>query len=144
MSITGIDKYQQAFAAQLFGGQTALGQNIGTQGTIPQAAKRVEGVGAEVQGAQKFDWKNLSKFDSVLSGVQTQAQGGKAVESPTGGVSEINIFGGEKAAPQGAYGIEPKGGNGLFASLNALDAKDLGLNGQRAGLDGQKHLNLIA
>ena len=44
------------------------------------------------------------------------------------------------------FGAKPnfKPNDGLFGTLNAIDAKDIGLNGNRNGLEGQRFLNILA
>ena len=143
MAISGIDAFQKALFAQQFGSQfqTAGGTSIG--GTRPVEPERVGGVGTEIASTPKFDWRNLNRFDGALTGTTPQAGVGKTSEVPTENIFAVGA--GAKAA--GTSEINPAynaQANGLVAALNAIDAKDIGLNSNKNGFQGQRYINFMA
>lgn len=133
MAISGIDAFKQAMMAQQYGAQLSAGMGGAIGGTKPVTPEEVKGIGKETASTSKFNWKNLNKFDGQLTGTAPQTGIGKTSEVPSG-----NIF------TQGIAAAYEQPKSGLMEALNRIDAKDIGLNSNKNGLDGQRYINFMA
>jgi len=133
MAITGIDAFKQALMAQQYGAQLSAGMGGAIGGAKPGTSEQVKGTGTEVAGTAKFNWKNLNKFDGNLRGTAPGTEIGKTSEIPSG-----NIF------TQGIVAAYEQPKTGLVEALNRIDARDIGLNSNKNGLDGQRFINFMA
>ena len=133
MVISGIDAFKQALMAQQFGAQLTAGTGSSVGATKPVTPESVTGAGTESSTPAKFNWKNLNKFDGHLTGTAPQTGIGKTSEVPS-----ENIF------TQGISTAYEKPQTGLFESLNRIDARDIALNSNKNGLDGQRYINFLA
>lgn len=133
MAISGIDAYKQALIAQQYGAQLSTGMGGTIGGTKPVTPEEVKGIGTETETPAKFNWKNLNKFDGQLTGTAPQTGIGKTSEVPSG-----NIF------TQGTVAVYEQTKSGLMETLNRIDAKDIALNSNKNGLDGQRYINFMA
>ena len=140
MAIQGIDIYNQALMAQMYGAQTgAFAQRVGEIET--PTTQQTEAIGTATENASKFNWKNLNKFDSFLNGVTTQKASGGTNEIPTDSIFSLAKFGPAQNVNNGNTTAQQ---SGLLATLNNIDAHDIGLQGDRNGFAGQRKINLIA
>ena len=136
MAIQGIDAFKQALLAQQYG--AAIG------GTRPFTPERVSGVtGKEIESSPKFDWKNLNRFDGALTGSTPQTSIGKTSEVPAENIFAVGRESGAQRTTE--FGSVPKkSSETLISSLNAIDAKDIGLNSNKNGFEGQMYINYLA
>ena len=135
MAVQGIDAFTQALLAQQYG--AAIG------GTRPFTPERVSGVGKEIEFSPKFDWKNLNRFDGALTGSTPQTSIGKTSEVPTENIFAVGRESGAQRTQE--FGSVPnKSAETLVASLNAIDARDIGLNSNKNGFEGQMYINYLA
>ena len=141
MAISGIDAFQKTLLAGQFGAQfqTASGASIG--GTTPVTPERVGGVGTETESTPKFDWRNLNRFDRAQLGTTPQTGIGKTSETPA--VNPFEAGESAKAAGTGESAYKAQSGE-LVSALNAIDAKDIGLNSNKNGFQGQRFINFMA
>ncbi len=143
MAISGIDAFKQAMIASQFGLQTAQGGAIG--GARPVTPEKGPGAGTENKTTAGFNWRNLNQYDGKLTGSTPQIGFGKTSEKPIENIFAVGA--GEKAAgtksPEigSAYKAQT---NNLMATLNGIDARDIGLNSNKNGFDGQKYINFLA
>lgn len=148
MDISRIFAQNQAIAAQLYGSQAGMqGAGINAGGIQPQKTEgaQVAGAGLESEGASKFNWRNLNKFDSYLTTSAPQTGVGKTNEAPVQEAGGVNLFGVQGTQSQaGALQKAGSAQSSLISALNNIDARDIGLNGDRSGFEGQRKLNLIA
>ena len=133
MAISGIDAYKQALMAQQYGAQLTAGMGGAIGGTKPVTPEKVKGIGTETTSAAKFNWKNLNKFDGNLTGTAPQTGIGKTSEVPSG-----NIF------TQGIAAAYEQPNSNVLETHNRIDARDIGLNSNKNGLDGQRYINFMA
>ena len=136
MAISGIDAFQRALYA---GYSTTGGFSIG--GTTPVTPERVGGVGTETESSPKFEWRNLNRFDGALTGTTPQTGIGKTSETPA--VNPFEVGESAKAAGTGESAYKAQAGE-LVSTLNAIDAKDIGLNSNKNGFQGQRFINFLA
>ena len=141
MAIQSIDIYNQALMAQMYGAQTgAFAQRAGGIGT-PVQPQQTEAIGTSTENASKFNWKNLNKFDTFLNGIATQKASGGTNEIPTDSIFSLAKFGPAQNVNNGNTTAQQ---SALMATLNNIDAHDIGLQGDRNGFAGQRKINLIA
>ena len=135
MAVQGIDAFKQALLAQQFG--AAIG------GTRPLTPESAVGAGKKIESSPKFDWKNLSRFDGALTGSTPQTSIGKTSEIPAENIFAVGRESGAQRTPE--FGSVPKkSAETLVASLNAIDARDIGLNSNKNGFEGQMYINYLA
>lgn len=133
MAITGIDAYTQALMAQQYGSQVSAGMGGSIGGARPVTPEKVEGLGKESEGTGKFNWKSLNQFDGTVIGTTPKTEVGKTSEVPNG-----NPF------TQGVTSAYEQPKSGLLEALNRIDARDIGLNSNKNGMDGQRFINIMA
>ena len=128
MAVQGINAHTLGFFAPQFSQQkqTAGGAFGATVQGTPE-----KGTGAEIKVKEKPLTLTGNPYDSapyVGFGKTSEITG-----LPTQGIGLT-------------FGAKPvnKPNNGLLNTLNAIDARDIGLNGDRNGFDGQKKLNFLA
>ena len=141
MAISGIDAFQKALLAQQFGSQfqTAGGTFVG--GTKPVTPERVGGVGTETETTPKFNWRNLNQFDGAILGTTPQTGIGKTSEVPVESIFKVGESAQAAGTKEPAYNAQA---GELVAALNAIDAKDVGLNSNKNGFQGQRYINFLA
>ena len=143
MAISGIDAYKQALMAQQYGAQFQPKEGSSIGGVSPVTPENVTGVGKEIESPSKFDWKNLNKFDGFLTGTAPQTGIGKTSEIPAENIFAVGS--GSQALGRAeaghAYG---ESNTNLLAELNQIDARDIALNSNKNGLNGQRYINFLA
>lgn len=134
MTFSRVDQVNLGLMAQF---QTGIRPQFG--GATQEPSEKVNEVTAQTTSAtQGFNWRKLNLFDNKQIGATSNANIGKTSEVPTGNVYGL---GGGSATPKVAY-TTPN--DNLFAALNRIDARDIALNSNKNGFEGQSHINFLA